>query len=175
MKCEMENSDLTLEEQIFISSCRSPNFDCYGSELRLRGTFIYVISPKSGVACKIGLAKYPRKRLGDLQVGCWEKLEFAGCIGFVEDNLMPVEKLAHKLAEKVGRRLSGEWFDITPTKALECIYRASLEFGIEPMSVTDYRILADECSDAEQQREKEELNLREKEYRKRLMHKLSMV
>jgi hypothetical protein len=75
---------------------------------------IYLIGPRDRSVCKIGVAMNPAKRLAELQVGCWEELHTYALFWFIEGRAYGVEKLSHRIADKMGKRLRGEWVDMDP-------------------------------------------------------------
>lgn len=80
-------------------------------------TAIYLIGPKEGGTCKIGVAKNPAKRLTMVQIGCWQELIIHGLFWFIDGSAFGVEALAHRIASKMGKRLQGEWVDMDPAGA----------------------------------------------------------
>lgn len=67
-------------------------------------TFVYFIRGQNTGMVKIGLAKHPRQRLGDLQVGCTERLELIAAIPGDQD-------LEHAMHVRFAAlRSHGEWF-----------------------------------------------------------------
>lgn len=75
---------------------------------------IYIIGPANGEACKIGVAMNPAKRLAELQIGCWKELKIFALFWFIEGSVYGAEKLAHRIADRMGKRLQGEWVDMDP-------------------------------------------------------------
>ena len=81
---------------------------------------VYIISTQEMLGCKIGVAKHPKARIGDLQVGCPLKLNL-----FWEKKLpnwLAVEWRSHKILSEYNIR--GEWFAIDEDHALKIVKKA---------------------------------------------------
>jgi hypothetical protein len=72
------------------------------------GAYVYVIGVVGHQAVKIGYAADPRKRLGDLQVGCPFPLVLLDI--FPTDNAREIEAALHSRFS--AERMQGEWFDL---------------------------------------------------------------
>lgn len=94
---------------------------------------VYVIgSIANDLPVKVGYSKKVEARLSGLQSGIWFPLRVLK-VRYVESQHMArkVEKEAHRILSAAGKALMGEWFDVTPEKALEAIEWAALTLGIE--------------------------------------------
>jgi len=88
-------------------------------------TFVYVIGAEDG-AQKIGVSNRPEARLIDLQTACPMVLKIHGVSACQDEaHARAVERLAHRILHRSRRR--GEWFDVTPARALEVVRIASTE------------------------------------------------
>lgn len=86
----------------------------------MKAGFVYVIGPKGKNLCKVGVTtRSPHSRLKQLQVGSTAELNLHGAFRSAAPH--EVEDAVHtKLA---NRRLHGEWFKVTPKRALGTIER----------------------------------------------------
>lgn len=84
---------------------------------------VYVISAP-GHPVKIGIAKDPERRLAELQTGSPHRLmiHFTASVS----NGRGVERACHMTLS--ANRLEGEWFDVTPDRAIEVVRLAA---GVE--------------------------------------------
>jgi hypothetical protein len=88
--------------------------------------YVYVIQWGEDGPVKIGMANSPDQRLADLQCANWMELRLIAVVPFRTGSRL-VEKKAHELAAE--DRLRGEWFDLHPTDAIECILAAASALG----------------------------------------------
>jgi len=84
---------------------------------------VYAIGPKEiGTPVKIGMAADIGKRFSDLQSGTYHELVIHHIVwtpGYpIAKNL---ERACHEILTKAGKRLRGEWFDVTPEWAKRTI------------------------------------------------------
>ena len=84
--------------------------------------FIYVIGADDGPQ-KIGFSNDVDRRLGTLQTGNPRKLKIHYIVEVPEDQVRLVESQIHK--ENRRRKVSGEWFDLTPEEAI-----AEVDYGL---------------------------------------------
>lgn len=90
----------------------------YGIEYTPRSKqWLYVMThPSFEGCCKIGITSSVRRRLVQYQVGCPNRayrLEFA-------HEFLNIEEASRKVyAQLSGRRLQGEWFEVSPSEAVE--------------------------------------------------------
>jgi hypothetical protein len=88
-------------------------------------TFVYVIGAEDG-AQKIGISNRIETRLTDLQTACPMELKVHGRLRCdTEAQARAVERLAHRILHRQRRR--GEWFDVTPERALEVVRTAAFD------------------------------------------------
>lgn len=74
-------------------------------------SFVYVVSEGANGPVKVGVAKRPRQRLAELQIGNPRKLKLAGSwLAETRSRAIGVEFEVH--AEMKRYRLRGEWLDI---------------------------------------------------------------
>lgn len=85
-----------------------------------QGFYLYLMSASETGPCKVGVSANPIERLKALRTSCPFKLEFSELWQCDTPELMGVaEKLAHASLKK--HRMHGEWFDISPSKAITII------------------------------------------------------
>ncbi len=91
---------------------------------------VYMIGPEdSGLdVVKVGIADDPRKRLCELQVGNWNKLEVKGLLWF-DSGPGGVERLVHKAAAEMGIGLRGEWLATSIGEAAMLVLKAARYSG----------------------------------------------
>jgi len=91
---------------------------------------IYVIGPKVEQPVKVGIAVGAYSRLAELQVGNWNDLYVLKSAWL--DTVQEARKLEHQTHRALQRKhLSGEWFDVSATEAIETIEWAAGYYGIE--------------------------------------------
>lgn len=74
---------------------------------------VYVIAPEDETPIKIGHARNCILRLKGLQTQHWVDLMIYEAVWLPKEEAKKVEKKCHAILIKKGRRLRGEWFDIT--------------------------------------------------------------
>lgn len=98
----------------------------------------YVYFIKHGDAVKIGFARDVKKRVGEIQVGCSQKVELLGvCRGS-----MKTEKRFHQ--RLASDRIRGEWFSMSPaverTIQFLGIYKEPTPVQVDEMTEDPYVI-----------------------------------
>lgn len=89
---------------------------------------IYVMGPASGAASKIGVSASPLVRLQQLQAGNYEPLKIYALFWLPEGQAFGVERLSLRVIAKMGRRLTGEWCDLSPpdiTSLIACVLKSN--------------------------------------------------
>jgi Meiotically up-regulated gene 113 len=84
-------------------------------------TYVYVISAGEA-AVKVGLATRPAERLSALQTAHYQHLTLFYSIACTAHEAVEVERRAHQILK--DKRLSGEWFSVTPEEAKSAVDRA---------------------------------------------------
>lgn len=74
---------------------------------------VYVLEPESGVAAKLGVSTDPISRLNQLQGGSHEQLKIRSLFWMPEKQAFGVEGVVLRVVAKMGRRLKGEWCDLS--------------------------------------------------------------
>lgn len=92
--------------------------------------FVYVVAAGGQPYVKIGIAGHLPSRLSSLQTGNFADLSIAAAVAVYEVNPEAVEMLAHAYAGETHRRARGEWFEMEPAQAVECILRAVDFLGV---------------------------------------------
>ena len=82
---------------------------------------IYVIGSTSG-PFKIGVAKNPRARRSEIQIGSHTRIEVVYSVAVPGEDALLIERGAHRILRE--HRLSGEWFNVTKDQAEEAIREA---------------------------------------------------
>ncbi len=83
---------------------------------------VYVIGPACDKPVKIGYAKCPEQRLGDLQVGTHEELFiYYSTSHLTLDEAKKIERAVHKAF--ATKHIRGEWFDVSIEEATKEIDR----------------------------------------------------
>ena len=126
----------------------SANYDFTGADCpvwlidwgRLNKPFcsVYVISPDSSWPCKIGISIAPAKRIKSLQTAAWKplKVDYSAWCNTVQE-ARQIESEMHKYLDENGFWLHGEWFNLSPDKAIELIQFKALIQGIECNETVD--------------------------------------
>lgn len=105
---------------------------------------IYVISPDNRWPSKIGISQNPAKRVIELQVACWRKLDIAEyCFAADMAAARLVEQKSHEILIESDRLMQGEWFDMRPDKAMDVIKFAALKVGVELR--TDHELMSSDA------------------------------
>ena len=82
---------------------------------------IYVIGGDSG-PMKIGISNRPEARAAELRYAARKSLKVLAQVDRGQRDARLVERLAHEILS--GRRVSGEWFDVTAEEAIAVIHEA---------------------------------------------------
>ena len=83
---------------------------------------VYAIGPEKGRPIKIGYGHDLEYRLSGIQTGNWIKLMVHFNVWVVDLMLARrIELACHSLLDKVKKRISGEWFDVTADWAKKVI------------------------------------------------------
>jgi hypothetical protein len=99
---------------------------------------------------KIGYASDPDARLAQIQTGSFLKLKIQALIPCESRNeAQQIERLLHKAAEMVGKRLSGEWFKLSD-EGNELFPNGHI--GLLLRAVQDFRNKAERPDESEQSR-----------------------
>lgn len=85
--------------------------------------WVYVICWRKRGPCKIGVALDPRSRLSELQVANPYKLHIWRAFG-VMGRALAFEAERRALGRLYGRRLQGEWVDVTVNQAADTVWAA---------------------------------------------------
>jgi predicted GIY-YIG superfamily endonuclease len=81
---------------------------------------VYVIAAKPKGPVKIGYAKEPRKRLGELQIGNHEVLDIMWDWGnLTRDEAIELEAQTHEALK--AKKIRGEWFNAGLNEAVEAM------------------------------------------------------
>ena len=81
-------------------------------------TFVYVMEWEG--KAKIGISRDPSKRLRQLQMANPGKITLVGSRGFSSKlSATAIERAIHRKFD--ARRLLGEWFDVSPAKAMAAV------------------------------------------------------
>ena len=92
---------------------------------------VYAGCPLGGRPLRVGWSKQLQDRMKDLQLGCWKELQIHDVVWTLGDVLAPrIFNDTVTLFDKASRRLTGDWFDVTPEFAAQAIRLASDKLGI---------------------------------------------
>jgi len=93
---------------------------------------VYAVGPVDRMTpIKIGYAADPRHRLSGLQISHWKELQIFHCAWVVDLMLARrIEIACHKILDKAGKRLRGEWFSIDQDWAWKVMTFAGKEQGV---------------------------------------------
>ena len=97
----------------------------------------YVIGMEDLDKCKIGFSVQPDVRLRQIQTGLWGKGVCHALFWCLKVDAQILEFNALRSAKASGRRLKGEWVDLTPTEATQLVFNAG------PMRFTDSAMFLD--------------------------------
>ena len=92
--------------------------------------FLYVIGPQCG-AQKIGFSENPTQRLRTLQTASAEPLLVHTAVLVPKHRVRLLEKQLHR--ELGYRRLTGEWFDLSPDDAVAQVHHAVIRWADDPL------------------------------------------
>lgn len=96
---------------------------------------VYAVGPTGGRPLRISWARQLKDRMEALQLGCWKDLQIHDIAWTVGDMLaMRITSAAHDILDKAKRRLSGDWFDVTPEFASQLIRLAAEKSNIPTFS-----------------------------------------
>lgn len=87
---------------------------------------VYAVGPSGGRPLRIGWSRQLKDRMKELQLGCWKDLQIHDIIWTAGDMLaIRIFNEAVAVLDKAKRRLTGDWFDVTPEFAQQAIRLAS--------------------------------------------------
>jgi len=96
---------------------------------------VYAVGPSGGRPLKIGWSKKLPDRVKQIQVGNWNALQVHDVVWTAGDMLaIRVFNEAVGLFDKARRRLTGDWFDLTPEFAQQAMRLASDKLGVPTFS-----------------------------------------
>jgi allophanate hydrolase subunit 2 len=99
---------------------------------------VYAVGPTGGRPLRIGWSKQLKDRMKELQLGCWKELQIHDIIWTAGDMLaIRIFNEAVAVLDKAKRRLTGDWFDVTPESARQAIRLASDKLTIPTFSQGD--------------------------------------
>lgn len=96
---------------------------------------VYAVGPSGGRPLRIGWSKQLKDRMSDLQLGCWKQLQIHD-ITWTSGDMLAI-RLFNEVAglfDKANRRLTGDWFDVTPEFAQQAIRIATGKTNIPTFS-----------------------------------------
>jgi hypothetical protein len=99
---------------------------------------VYAVGPSGGRPLRIGWSRQLKDRMKELQLGCWKDLQIHDIIWTAGDIL--AIRLFNDVAatfDKAKRRLTGDWFDVTPEFAQQAIRLASDKLTVPTFSHGD--------------------------------------
>ncbi len=120
--CRLENGIVTAEFPVTLSrmSGKAP--------VQKRLLYIYVVAAPSRT--KIGISWNANVRMANLQAWAPETLTLVWTGSGPRSQIMDVERTAH--AHLASWRLAGEWFDVTPERAVEVVQGIMKARGLLP-------------------------------------------
>src|SRR5258706_10533383 len=87
---------------------------------------VYAVGPTGGRPLRVGWAKQLKDRMSALQLGSWKELQLHHIAWTAGDMLaIRIFNDAAAILDKARRRLTGDWFDVTPEFAQQAIRLAS--------------------------------------------------
>lgn len=111
-----------------------------GEALRLRGVMgdierpneqaLYVVGEAGSPINKIGITYWPTTRLRSLEGTCGAPLKLKALL-WVYGSAFRLEQTVHRVCEKAGARLKGEWFLLPPETCCEAIIATAGEICVE--------------------------------------------
>lgn len=99
---------------------------------------VYAVGPTGGRPLRIGWSRQLKDRMQDLQLGCWKELQIHDIVWTAGDMLaIRVFNEVVSLFDQGKRRLTGDWFDVTPEFATQAIRLATNKTNIPTFSHVD--------------------------------------
>jgi hypothetical protein len=96
---------------------------------------VYAVGPSGGRPLRVGWSKKLPFRMKELQAGYWKELQLHHIAWTVGDMLaIRVFNEVAAMFDKASRRLTGDWFDVTPEFAAQAIRLASDKLGVPTFS-----------------------------------------
>lgn len=96
---------------------------------------VYAVGPTGGRPLRIGWARQLKDRIQALQLGSWKELQIHHVAWTAGDMLaIRIFNDAASVLDKAKRRLTGDWFDVTPEFAQQAIRLASDKLNIPTMT-----------------------------------------
>ncbi|SDK44098.1 hypothetical protein [Bradyrhizobium ottawaense] len=96
---------------------------------------VYAVGPSGGRPLRIGWSKQLKDRMQELQLGCWKELQIHD-IAWTAGDMLAIRLFneAVGLLDKAKRRLTGDWFDVTPEFAQQALRVATDKTNIPTFS-----------------------------------------
>jgi hypothetical protein len=96
---------------------------------------VYAVGPVGGRPLRLGWSKQLQDRMREIQAGYWKQFSIHEVTWTVGDMLsIRVFNEVTAMFDKASRRLTGDWFDVTPEFAAQAIRLASDKLGIPTFS-----------------------------------------
>lgn len=99
--------------------------------LELGYACVYAVGPIGGRPLRISWARQLKEKLAELQPGCWKELQVHDVV-WTPGDITAVRLLgeATALLDKAKRRLTGDWYDVTPEYAQQVLRFATDRSGV---------------------------------------------
>ncbi len=91
--------------------------------------YVYLIGVEDTGHVKFGYSKDPDARLKQLQTGSAQPLKLLGMFGYCETKAKLMERKIHQSFSCY--RMSGEWFEMDHTSAIQLFQWANIRYGDE--------------------------------------------
>jgi hypothetical protein len=99
---------------------------------------VYAVGPIGGRPLRIGWARQLKDRMSALQLGSWKELQIHDIVWTAGDMLaIRVFNDVAGFLDKAKRRLTGDWFDVTPDLAQQAIRLSSDKLAVPTFSHGD--------------------------------------
>lgn len=108
----------------------------FGTPLnRAKYACVYAIGPEKGRPLKIGYATNIATRVNSIQSCNWMTVKCHAIAWSTGPKFAQlIEAKCHEILDKASKRITGEWFDITPEWAAKVIAHAAQELDIQVIS-----------------------------------------
>lgn len=92
---------------------------------------VYVIRPKHGDFCKVGIASFPETRLASLQTAHWDDLTIHAVVWVWDNRARDLEAASHAIAREAGHEVKREWVRLSPADTLGLVLTCAAALNLE--------------------------------------------
>lgn len=92
---------------------------------------VYIIKPKVGDFCKVGISDSPDLRLATLQTAHWDDLSIYAGVWVWDNRARDLEYSCHVIAKEAGYEVKREWIRLSPADTLGLVIKNAAALNLE--------------------------------------------